>query len=210
MNLVLDAFRNIKQRVLWKFEDESLADVPPNVMIRKWLPQNDILAHPNVLLFISHGGLFGTSESLYHGVPLLLIPFFGDQFRNAYMVKEAGYGNFMFYREITEDSFSKAITDIVSNESYINKARQTSTIFKDNLVHPMEEAMFWIEYVCRFKGAKHLKSQAVYMTWFSYLLLDVFLVNVLIVLAAFYWIKFGIHLFVKILRLKNISYKKQQ
>lgn len=59
-----DTFKNLKQRVLWKFEDESLPGIPSNVMVRKWLPQNDILAHPNMVLFISHGGLFGTSESL--------------------------------------------------------------------------------------------------------------------------------------------------
>lgn len=71
-------------------------------MIRNWMPQNDILAHPNVILFISHGGLFGTSESLYHGVPFLLIPFFGDQFRNAHRVKLGGYGEFLSHTEITE------------------------------------------------------------------------------------------------------------
>ena len=72
-----DVFRNIKQNVLWKFEDDSLTDVPSNVKIIKWAPQNDILAHKNVVLFISHGGGFGTTESLWNGVPMLIIPFFG-------------------------------------------------------------------------------------------------------------------------------------
>jgi len=48
-------------------------------MIRKWLPQSDILAHKNVVLFITHGGLFGTQEGLYRGVPMLFIPLYGDQ-----------------------------------------------------------------------------------------------------------------------------------
>jgi hypothetical protein len=37
----------------------------------EWIPQNDILAHPNVLLFVSHGGLNGILESLFHGKPVL-------------------------------------------------------------------------------------------------------------------------------------------
>lgn len=61
----------------------------------------------------------------------------------------------------------------------MEKAKQTSAIFKDNIVHPMEEAMFWIEHVAKFKGAKHLKSHAANMSWFTYLLLDVLLVNIL-------------------------------
>ena len=162
-------------------------------MIRKWMPQNDILAHPNVILFISHGGLFGSTESLYHGVPLLLIPFFGDQFRNAHLVEAAGYGKFIRHQEITEQTFSKAINEIVSDASFLNKAKETSAIFNDNLVHPMDEAMFWIEHVAKFKGAKHLKSHAVNMSWFTYLLLDVILVNAMAVAA----ILFGLKVFIK-------------
>lgn len=189
----LDSFRNLKQNVLWKFEDESLTNVPSNVFIRKWMPQNDILAHPNVILFISHGGLFGTSESLYHGVPLLLIPFFGDQHRNAHRIATAGYGKFIPFSEVTKESMSERISELINDKTFLFKAKQTSEIFKNNPVHPMDEALFWIEYVCKFKGAKHLKSHAVNMPWFTYLLLDIFIVNwfglLIVIFTLFYLIK---------------------
>lgn len=78
MQAILDGFSNLNQRVLWKYEDDSLI-LPDNVKIGKWFPQSDILAHPNVILFITHGGVFGTQEGLYRGVPMLFIPLYGDQ-----------------------------------------------------------------------------------------------------------------------------------
>jgi len=79
LRLFLKVFGSLKQRVLWKFEDESIGKLPENIMIRKWLPQADILAHPNVKVFITHGGLFGTQEGVHYAVPMLGIPFYCDQ-----------------------------------------------------------------------------------------------------------------------------------
>jgi glucuronosyltransferase len=39
----LDAFSELPQRVLWKWESDTLPGQPKNVMLGKWLPQNDIL-----------------------------------------------------------------------------------------------------------------------------------------------------------------------
>jgi glucuronosyltransferase len=39
----LDAFSELPQRVLWKYEVDSLPGQPSNVKIGKWLPQSDIL-----------------------------------------------------------------------------------------------------------------------------------------------------------------------
>lgn len=39
----LKAFAKLKQRVLWKWEKDSLSGKPQNVKTGKWLPQTDIL-----------------------------------------------------------------------------------------------------------------------------------------------------------------------
>lgn len=45
-----EALALVPYRVLWKYEDE-MEDIPQNVMIRKWLPQRDILCK-NVYLIM--------------------------------------------------------------------------------------------------------------------------------------------------------------
>lgn len=80
---IIGAFRALPEYTfLWKIDltGTGLADkLPANVHVRQWLPQNDILAHPKTLLFISHGGGLSTQETTWHGVPMLGVPVFLDQ-----------------------------------------------------------------------------------------------------------------------------------
>lgn len=169
----VETFSKLKQNVIWKFEDESLENIPPNVLIRKWMPQSDILAHKNVVLFMSHGGMFGNFEGIDRGVPMLFIPLYGDQYRNAQRAEATGYGQTVKFGDLSSEILLAKINELTSTKKYYNRARELSALFKDNPIHPMDEAMYWIEYVCRHKGAKHLKSHAVNMPWYSYLLLDI-------------------------------------
>lgn len=181
-----DCFKQLKQRVIWKFDGESLHDMPSNVMIRKWLPQNDIFAHRNIVLFISHGGVFGSVESLWHGVPMLMTALFADQHRNSRRGERAGYAKFLPFFDITNETLKYSVDELLTNKSYLRRAQEVSSIFKANVVPPMEDAMFWIEYVCQFRGADHLKSYAVHMSWFSYLLIDVLSVTLISVFGLLY------------------------
>lgn len=45
--------------------------------------------------------------------------------------------------------------------------------FKDRPMTPQESVLYWTEYVLRHSGAHHLKSEALNLTWYQYLLLDV-------------------------------------
>ena len=59
--ILVKVFGKIKQRVIWKWEDSDMPDKPDNVLIRKWFPQQDLLAHPKIKVFITQGGV----SSLY-------------------------------------------------------------------------------------------------------------------------------------------------
>lgn len=76
---LLQAFGEFKQKVIWKWENDTLPNQPANVMIRKWLPQRDILCHPKVRVFVTHAGLMGTTEAVHCGVPVVVTPMYGDQ-----------------------------------------------------------------------------------------------------------------------------------
>ena len=170
---ILNVFASLKQRVLWKYEDVSIPNLPENVMVQKWMPQTDILAHSKIVLFIAHGGLFGTIEGSFYGIPMLFIPFFGDQYRNTAIAQSSGYALRILFPEINHETFKDKITEMTNNKKYYNRAKEVSKLLTDNPLKPMDEAMYWIEYVIRHKGAKHLKSAAIDLPWYQYLMLDI-------------------------------------
>ena len=68
---LVNAFGKLKEKVLWKWETETMPNLPPNIKLNKWLPQQDILGHPNLKLFVSHGGQSSTQETLCHQKPVV-------------------------------------------------------------------------------------------------------------------------------------------
>lgn len=133
----LEAFSALPQKVLWKWETGHMEGKPDNVMVTKWVPQQDILgklfinvrktfcrvflqifpyeicsmsiAHPHVKLFITQGGLQSMNEAGYFAVPMVVIPIFGDQGQNAVKIVEAGIGVRLNFNDITEDTVLAAV-----------------------------------------------------------------------------------------------------
>ncbi|KAJ4429683.1 hypothetical protein ANN_21884 [Periplaneta americana] len=192
IRVFLDAFSQLPVKVLWKWESDILPGQPSNVRTRKWLPQQDILAHHNVILFITQCGLQSFQEAVYHGVPLLAIPIFGDQIYNAKKIEDAGIGIRLSFSELTKDILLKAINEILSDSRYKNNMKTMSAISKDDQQTSIDKAVWWTEYVLRHNGAKHLRSAAIDLTWYQYFLLDIlaFFIFIIIVLIFAVYICF--------------------
>lgn len=170
---ILRVFAKLKQKVLWKWEDETLPNRPDNVVVKAWWPQDDILAHPNVRLFITHGGLLSTTESMYHGVPVIGIPVFGDQYLNMAKAERTGYGLLLPYQEISEERLARAINRVLGEPQFKTVAQGISARYRDQPQEPLDLAVFWVEYVIRHRGAVHLKSAGQELGFLQYHGIDV-------------------------------------
>ncbi|XP_037932804.1 UDP-glycosyltransferase UGT5-like [Teleopsis dalmanni] len=180
--IMFEVLSHLHYDVLWKWENAKVPGIAKNIYFSSWLPQDDILAHPNVKLFITHAGQGSIAESLYHGVPMICIPFFGDQLQNARYVERSGYGLYMDHTNITSNDFKNTITEVVLNSKYIEAVKRFSVLYRDRPMTPRQTAVYWVEYVLRHKGARHLQSPAVHLNVFQLVSLDVILFLLLILI----------------------------
>ncbi|XP_035309152.1 UDP-glucuronosyltransferase 2B17-like isoform X4 [Cricetulus griseus] len=172
-NTIAWALAQIPQKVLWRFDGKTPDTLGPNTRIFKWLPQNDLLGHPKTKAFVTHGGANGIYEAIHFGIPMIGIPLFGEQHDNiAYMVAK-GAAVALNFRTITRSDLLNALEAVIENPTYKENAMWLSTIHNDQPMKPLDRAVFWIEFVMRHKGAKHLRPLAYNLTWYQYYSLDV-------------------------------------
>ncbi|XP_052754866.1 UDP-glucosyltransferase 2-like [Galleria mellonella] len=157
--------------VLWKFEEE-IAGLPKNVHVRPWLPQPSILAHPNVKLFITHGGLLSSLESLQYGVPLLAIPMFGDQRNNAQSAYQNGYARQIVFGDDVADQLRVELKEMLNNDKYYKRAKYLSRLFRNRPVPPSKLVSHYVELAIETKGAHHLRSPSRQYAWYARWMLD--------------------------------------
>lgn len=145
-------------------------------MVVDWMPQKDLLGHPQTKVFIAHGGTNGMQEAIYHGVPVLGIPLFFDQYDNLLRLEVRGAGKILPLAEVNSENFEKSLVEVLNVGSYRENMQRLSRLHRDQPMTPMDQAVFWVEYVMRHKGAPHLRTEAYKMPWYSYYCADVLLV----------------------------------
>lgn len=144
-------------------------------MLVDWMPQKDLLGHPQTKVFVAHGGTNGVQEAIYHGVPVLGVPLFFDQYDNLLRLQERGAGKIIQLSEINSHNFEKSLTEVLHEDGYRQNMQRLSRLHRDQPITPMDQAVFWVEYVMRHKGAPHLRTEAYKMPWYSYYCVDVLL-----------------------------------
>ncbi|XP_035452806.2 UDP-glucosyltransferase 2 [Spodoptera frugiperda] len=180
---LLQMFGTLKQTVLWKFEDK-MENLPSNVHILDWAPQQAILSHPNLAVFVTHGGLLSTTESVHFGVPIIGIPVFADQFLNVVKAVNKGFAQRVDLSYSMADKLKEAIIEVTSNKRYAEKAKELSLIHHDRPVKPGVEMVHWVNHVIKTRGAPHLRSPALHVPFYQKMYLDLAAVLVILFLAG--------------------------
>ncbi|XP_056321188.1 UDP-glucuronosyltransferase 1A5-like isoform X1 [Danio aesculapii] len=181
-----EAFRQIPQRVLWRYTGPVPENAPKNVKLMKWLPQNDLLGHPKVRAFVTHGGSHGIYEGICNGVPMVMLPLFGDQGDNAQRLVSRGVAESLTIYDVTSEKLLVALKKVINNKSYKENMMKLSAVHRDRPIEPLDLAVFWTEFVMRHKGAEHLRPAAHDLNWIQYHSLDVIGFLLLILLTVIF------------------------
>ncbi|XP_054896840.1 UDP-glucuronosyltransferase 2C1-like [Poeciliopsis prolifica] len=168
------AFAQLPQKVIWRYVGQKPNNLGNNTLLVKWLPQNDLLGHPKTRVFITHGGTNGVQEAIYHGVPVIGLPFFFDQPDNLSRVKVKGAAVIVDIAMLDRHIFKDALMTVIYNSTYGENMRTLSKLHGDQPVKALDQAVFWIEYVMRHKGARHLQTHGHKLSWFVNNSVDVF------------------------------------
>ncbi|XP_028322353.1 UDP-glucuronosyltransferase 2C1-like isoform X2 [Gouania willdenowi] len=181
---IASAFARMPQKIIWRHKGDRPSTLGNNTLLVEWMPQKDLLGHPQTKVFVAHGGTNGVQEAIYHGVPVLGIPLFFDQFDNLLRLQERGAGKILPLVDVNSHTIEQGLKELLHQDSYRQKIKQMSSLHRDQPMAPMDQAVFWVEYVMRHKGAPHLRTEAYKLPWYSYYCLDVvaFLLTVALLL----------------------------
>ncbi|KYN01364.1 Ecdysteroid UDP-glucosyltransferase [Cyphomyrmex costatus] len=161
-----DVFASLPYKILWK-HDSELPNKPDNIFIAKWFPQQSILAHPNIKLFIYQGGLQSTEEAVYYTVPLLGLPVLADQYSQIKKMVSLGVAKYLNIIDISRENLNESIIDILYDEGYKKRMLKVKALNEDKPYDILEHVIWWIEFIIRHKGASHLRTNIGHDPWYQ-------------------------------------------
>ena len=94
----------------------------------EYLPQPILM--PLCDLVITHGGNNTTTECFHHGLPMVTLPLFWDQYDNAQRIEELGFGRRLATYEWEAAGLSAAIDSILGDHSILDRMQKISARVK--------------------------------------------------------------------------------
>ena len=127
-----EAFRTVDAQVILsvgrRIAIDTLGTPPGNVLVRPHVPQLEVLQR--AAAFITHGGMNSVSESLFYGVPLVVIPQMSEQWIVGRRVEELGAGVFLAKEDVTPQSLRSSVERVLADDRCRAQARAIGESFK--------------------------------------------------------------------------------
>uniref|UniRef100_A0A1I8BT90 UDP-glucuronosyltransferase n=1 Tax=Meloidogyne hapla TaxID=6305 RepID=A0A1I8BT90_MELHA len=111
---LLKAFNRFKDyRIIFVYNGPELPELGKHILLTKWAPQLEILAHHKTKVFISHGGNKSLREALCSGVPLIVMPVYAEQAHSAHLMLAMGHAPVINKFTLTEESVFNTIEGVI-------------------------------------------------------------------------------------------------
>ncbi|XP_078476922.1 UDP-glucuronosyltransferase 3A1-like, partial [Lampetra planeri] len=116
--------------------------------------------HSGARLLVSHGGMNSVYEAIYHGVPAVMIPLFGDQHRNCRLAQSRGFAVCLRVASLDRDALHSALHGALQEPRLRVAARAASALHRSLPMSPGATLSRWLEHVTAVGGAEHLRPRA--------------------------------------------------
>lgn len=133
---------------------DRMREKDSGLIVERWAPQTEILAHSSVGAFMSHCGMSSIVESVYYGVPIIGLPLKLDQPLNARFVVGAGVAvevvkdeNGGFGGEEIANVLEKVFFEKIGEEMRV-KAAELSGTMRSEEESAVEEAAEQLRRLC--------------------------------------------------------------
>ncbi|KAF8356230.1 hypothetical protein PRIPAC_97853 [Pristionchus pacificus] len=177
---------------IWKYERTdafALAEAAKieNLILTEWMPQNDLLNHPNMAVFITHGGMGSVQELALRGKPAILVPVFADQPRNAAMMEHNRLGKVLSKLEIGDhEKIMTLLQELLDNPEYADNAKRMSQMLAKKPFSSKDTLLRYVDFAAEFGPSTALSPQSHDMSFIEYHNLDIVLVAFLLALIVVY------------------------
>uniref|UniRef100_A0A0K0F3H8 glucuronosyltransferase n=1 Tax=Strongyloides venezuelensis TaxID=75913 RepID=A0A0K0F3H8_STRVS len=200
-NGLLEVIKKMKDiTFIWKYEmpDDGTGKDIENLVLSKWLPQSDLLNDKRISLFITHGGMGSITELSFRGVPTLLIPILGDQYKNAKLVERQNYGIIMDKSDLANpDILIKNIKTVLNDETYKNNAKMVSRRLNKRPIGSKSLLVEHIEFAAEFGKLDMLDLGSRNMGMIEYYNLDIIIPVIIGFLMLIYFLFYMIFIIIR-------------
>jgi UDP:flavonoid glycosyltransferase YjiC (YdhE family) len=118
--------------------------------VERFVPQQQVLEHPSVSVFVTHASPNGVMEALNAGKPMVAAPMFGDQCYFAARVAELGVGARIGKTQMRPAIITSTVRRVVETRSYARAALAARAALRP--LDGLGEAMRLIEAAVATKG----------------------------------------------------------
>ncbi|CAJ0936264.1 unnamed protein product, partial [Mesorhabditis belari] len=172
---ILETARSMPDvQFIWKYEEDDILNAPENLILSKWTPQAELLKDSRLSLFVTHGGLASCYESSHSGTPMVIVPLFADQPRNAMMMRRHGAAAQFNKHELgNARKLSETIKNALKDNSYSTNARRLSSLLKSAPFSPKELLVKNVEFVGEFGRLPEMEPFGRKLSFIEYFMIDV-------------------------------------
>lgn len=110
-------------------DSATLGPVPDNFLVAPYVPQLDIL--PRTHVFVTHGGMNSVMESLYYGVPMVVIPQQVEQAMTARRIAEMGLGIALENDAVDVTTLREAVERVTNEAAFRQRVQHMQQVTRE-------------------------------------------------------------------------------